>query len=229
MNKASIIIVSKNNESEIEQVFQSLASQEYRNFEVILIDLCSTDRTIEKAKFFPVKIFRLGLSDRNYFRALNSAISLCLGNNVFCLSADNIPRYKNFLSCGMENLRSEKLAMIFGPIYKQKEAPLVRLITQELFIRPNHYPRRIDKKSIYKINAETCAFRKEIWQFKNFPEGNTIDFWNWVLDLMEQGYLFFQSPALTVDCKGKTGLINHLKETIKRAKLFEKVMRQKEK
>ena len=45
--KVSIIIVTLNSEKYLEETFQSLINQSYKNFEVIVIDGKSSDKTIE--------------------------------------------------------------------------------------------------------------------------------------------------------------------------------------
>ena len=57
--KVSIIIRTKNEERWLEQCLKKIFNQSYSNFEVIIIDNNSKDRTIKKAKKFPVKIFKI--------------------------------------------------------------------------------------------------------------------------------------------------------------------------
>ena len=50
MKKASIIIRTKNEEKWISICLNAIFKQDYKNFEVIIVDNCSTDKTVEKAK-----------------------------------------------------------------------------------------------------------------------------------------------------------------------------------
>jgi len=52
MKKASIIIRTKNEEKWISICLNAIFKQDYKNFEVIIVDNCSTDKTVEKAKTF---------------------------------------------------------------------------------------------------------------------------------------------------------------------------------
>ena len=54
--KVSIIIRTKNEERWIGSCLDKLFSQSYKNFEVILADNCSTDKTVTKAKKYPIKL-----------------------------------------------------------------------------------------------------------------------------------------------------------------------------
>ena len=51
----SLIIRTKNEERWIHSCLDAVFSQCYKNFEVILVDNESTDKTVEKAHQFPIK------------------------------------------------------------------------------------------------------------------------------------------------------------------------------
>ena len=65
--KVSIIIRTKNEERWLEQCLKKIFNQSYSNFEVIIIDNNSKDRTIKNAKKFPEKIFKI----KNFYRKSN--------------------------------------------------------------------------------------------------------------------------------------------------------------
>ena len=56
--EASIIIRTKNEERWIDFCLKKVFEQKDINFEVIIIDNYSTDKTVDKAKKFPVKIYK---------------------------------------------------------------------------------------------------------------------------------------------------------------------------
>ena len=51
----SIIIRTKNEERWISACLQGIFSQTYKDFEIIIVDNFSTDKTIKKAKQFKIK------------------------------------------------------------------------------------------------------------------------------------------------------------------------------
>jgi len=55
--KISIIIPVKNEEEKIEQCLEAVFAQSLKPYEVIVVDGHSTDRTVERAMEFPVRIF----------------------------------------------------------------------------------------------------------------------------------------------------------------------------
>src|SRR5688572_585865 len=55
----SIIIRTKNEERWITPCLRAVFNQTHRNVEVIVVDNGSTDRTVRRAKEFPVKVIRI--------------------------------------------------------------------------------------------------------------------------------------------------------------------------
>ena len=92
--KASIIIRTKNEEKWIGHCLSAIFSQDYDDFEVILIDNLSTDKTVEKAQKWPIKLFEL----KDFFPgdAINKGIEASDGDYISCLSGHCIPSIKNW-------------------------------------------------------------------------------------------------------------------------------------
>ena len=58
-NLISIIIRTKNEEKWIDICLQKIFMQKKILFEVIIIDNCSSDKTVDKAKRYPIKLLKL--------------------------------------------------------------------------------------------------------------------------------------------------------------------------
>ena len=56
-NKVSIIIRTKNEEQWIEICIQKILEQNYKNYEIIVVDNSSTDKTLEKMEYLQ-KVFK---------------------------------------------------------------------------------------------------------------------------------------------------------------------------
>lgn len=52
----SLIIRTKNEERWISSCLRSIFDQTFKSFEVIIVDNCSTDQTVRRAKEFPVRV-----------------------------------------------------------------------------------------------------------------------------------------------------------------------------
>lgn len=55
--KISVIVTMYNSSKTIENCIESLLKQTYDNYEIIVVDDCSKDDSVEKAKKYPVKLF----------------------------------------------------------------------------------------------------------------------------------------------------------------------------
>ena len=56
-NRFSIIIPNYNKEEYVRETLESIFNQTYKNFEVIVVDDGSTDKSIEIIKEFDIKLF----------------------------------------------------------------------------------------------------------------------------------------------------------------------------
>ena len=57
--KVSIIIRTKNEEQWIEICIKKILEQTYKNFEIIIIDSYSTDKTLKKVQKFKLKSYKI--------------------------------------------------------------------------------------------------------------------------------------------------------------------------
>ncbi len=85
MVKISIIITTKNEETVLGDLFTSFDNQSYRNFEVILVDNYSSDKTVEIAKKHGATVYLKG-PERSAQR--NFGVSKAKGDYVLILDAD---------------------------------------------------------------------------------------------------------------------------------------------
>jgi teichuronic acid biosynthesis glycosyltransferase TuaG len=93
MPRVSVIIPAFNAEEHIEQTLRSVRSQTYEDWEVVLCDDCSTDRTAELARGFGdmVKVV-LSSANRGPATARNIAIDHSSGELLAFLDADDLWR-----------------------------------------------------------------------------------------------------------------------------------------
>jgi len=90
----SIIITTKNEEAVLAQLLKSITSQLFKNYEIILVDNNSTDKTKKIAAEFTTRVYNKG-PERSIQR--NYGVSKALGSYVLILDADMILQ-KNVLS-----------------------------------------------------------------------------------------------------------------------------------
>ena len=92
----SVIVRAFNEERWIAHSLHALLSQEFDNFEIIIVDNNSTDFTVDIAKRFPIK--KIVMIDKFLpGKALNDGIRESSGEFIVCVSAHCIPKDKYWL------------------------------------------------------------------------------------------------------------------------------------
>ena len=107
MNKISVIIPVRNESEKIERCLEAVFNQTIKPFEVIVVDGHSTDKTVENARKFPVRVFYEEYHTRA--GACQIGVENAKGDYVAFTDADCIPE-RNWL----ENLIKEFDAGIVG-------------------------------------------------------------------------------------------------------------------
>ncbi len=89
--KLSIITVVLNGEKYLEETIQSVLSQSYKNFEYIIIDGGSSDKTLEIIKKYDKEItYWLSEKDRGIYDAFNKGMELSRGEYIGIVNSDDI-------------------------------------------------------------------------------------------------------------------------------------------
>ena len=131
MNKTipetTVLIRAFNEERWLPDVFAALAEQRYKNFEVLLVDSGSVDRTREIAATNGARILRMRTEDFTFGHSLNVGIRATQSPYVAILSAHAIPSDDGWLERLVAHLREPDVAMVYGgqrghPISKFSES-----------------------------------------------------------------------------------------------------------
>ena len=112
--EVSIIIRTHNEERWISHCLSAIFSQDFDNFEVVLVDNNSTDYTVEVAKRYPITNI---VTIDKFFpgKALNDGIRASSGDYIVCISSHCIPKDKNWLRNLYKNFNiSKKIAGVYG-------------------------------------------------------------------------------------------------------------------
>ena len=89
--KISIITVSFNAGSTIEDTIKSVISQSYDNIEYIIIDSASTDNTIDIVESFKQEIsYFISERDKGIYHGMNKGIKVATGDIIGILNADDV-------------------------------------------------------------------------------------------------------------------------------------------
>ena len=120
-NKISIITVTKNSEKYLKKNIESVLTQSYKNYEHIIVDGNSSDKTIKIIKSYKKKIkYIRNINDKGLYHAMNVGIKNSKGDIIGILNSDDI-YFKNTLKIVNKYFNSNKdLDFLFGSVYKHK-------------------------------------------------------------------------------------------------------------
>ena len=190
----SIIIRARNEEKWITSCLSSVFRQEFSDFEVILIDNSSTDRTVEKAKNFPIKDI-LTIGGFLPGKALNIGIRCSRGNHIVCLSAHCIPTNDKWLGNLLKNFQDGAIAGVYG---RQEPMAFTKDVDKRDLINIFGLDRRVQKKDPFFHNANSMI-RRDVWKRIPFSETATnIEDRIWAKTVLEAGYHIIYEPEASV-------------------------------
>src|SRR3989338_6460644 len=122
MMETSIIIRTKNEEKWISENLKRLANQTYKNFEIILVDSGSTDKTLDIINQFinvlNIRIFKIKPEEFSYPFALNFGIKQSLAEKYLVfLSGHSLPISKTWIEYGIKNFTDNKIMGAYGFVW----------------------------------------------------------------------------------------------------------------
>ena len=155
--KVSIIIRARNEERWIGRCLRMIFREDYKDFEVILVDNHSTDHTVAIARKFPVKVVTI---DR-YLpgKAINDGVRASRGEYFVCLSAHCIPKDSRWLGALVEDMKDPAVAGVYG-----RQLPMAYssdLDKRDLLITFGR-DRRVQVKDSFFHNANSLV-RRSAW------------------------------------------------------------------
>lgn len=126
----SIIIPTLNEEKYLPRLLKSLVGQTYKNFEVIIVDAHSIDKTVEKAYEFEQKLSTLKIVNshiRNVYMQRNLGVKSSVGNYIVSFDADVLAP-ENFLYDIHHHIMSGKLDFITTWLEPDVKNPTYKMI-----------------------------------------------------------------------------------------------------
>jgi len=192
--KISIIVRTKNEEKWIGSCLEAIYSQTVKDIEVIVVDNKSTDRTVEKAKQYPVKFVHI--DDYMPGKSINDGIKVATGEYIVCVSAHCIPVNKVWLENLLKNFdEHDNVAGVYG-----RQEPMS--FTSDGDKRDLLLVFGLDKKIQYKdsfFHNANSMFPREIWEEIPFDEKTTnIEDRIWGREIIKRGMSIVYEPEASV-------------------------------
>lgn len=218
--ETSIIIRTKNEEKWIGEVLEKLFDQTYKDFEIIIVDSGSTDRTLKIVKNFPIRLFEINPDDFSFPYALNFGCRQAKAEQYFLfLSAHSVPISNTWLEDGISGFSlGENVMGVYGNVRALPDAT----IWEKLYFNSfwdnifNLFKRRtIFKKSKMGVLGFTNAIiRKDLWERRSLNEdyGGGGEDGEWCKYWIKKGYVAVRDRRFSVYHSHSLGLVGLIKQ-----------------
>lgn len=176
MTNTSLLVLAKDEAANIktclEAVFRQIGAGE---FEVIVVDSGSTDRTVEIARRFPVRLEQVSLGTFHHARTRNYAARLAKGKILVYLAADAFPATESWLSMLLRNFEDAQVGAVYGrhlPKHGsgfEREDALGTVYGEERLVKEAAARDQLGYR-YYHMSTVNAAIRRDVWEATKFPE-----------------------------------------------------------
>lgn len=191
----SIIIRTKNEERWIIPCFEALYAQSLKDFEIVVVDNESSDKTLKKVSQFTVgKI--ITISDYLPGKALNQGIAQAVGKYIVCLSAHCIPVGAHWLESLVKAIEEdEKYAGVYG---RQEPMSFTSVADRRDLRLVFGLDRKLQTKDCFFHNANSII-RRNCWESVPFDNSiSNIEDRIWAQEMLNRGYQILYEPEASV-------------------------------
>lgn len=191
---ASIIIRCFNEEKHIRRLLTGIEHQSVES-KVILVDSGSTDRTIQIAESFPVKLVHIEPDQFSFGRALNRGGAEASGDVLVFISAHCYPTYDDWLAHLLEPFDDPAVVLAYG---KQRGNHVTKFSEHQVFAQWFPDVPDPDQKHPFCNNAN-CAVRRTAWLDRAYDEEITgLEDIEWATWALEVGHRLVYAPAAEI-------------------------------
>ncbi|MGN6387713.1 MAG: glycosyltransferase family 2 protein [Verrucomicrobiota bacterium] len=163
----SIIMRSYNEAWALKDTLQALKDQDYRNWELIVIDSGSTDGSqdlIKQAQ--PAHFHQIKPSEYNPSRVMNYGMKVARSEYGIFLNADATPQNSEWLRALVTPLHNPSVAAVFGRQIPRPDCQAVFACDYERCFGP----KRESVKWEHFFSMVSSGIRKDIWSIRGFLE-----------------------------------------------------------
>ncbi|HRY82952.1 MAG TPA: glycosyltransferase family A protein [Candidatus Moranbacteria bacterium] len=225
--ETSIIIRTKNEEKWVGEVLKRLLEQTYKDFEIVIIDSGSTDKTLEIIKNYPVKLFKIKQEEFSFPFALNFGCRNAQAEKYFVfLSAHSLPISKTWLEDGINDFIEDEIMGVYGPVRALPDATFWEKVFFNGMLQniiKIFRPKKIVKKEGMGVLGFTNAIiRKDLWKLYNLNESYGLggEDMEWSGFWFEKGYKVIRDFNFSVYHSHNLGLMELIKQWRHWKKIF---------
>ncbi len=193
--KCSIIVRTKNEERWIAKCLKQIKKQTYKNFEIILVDNNSTDKTVEKAHSIGVDKV-VYIDDYLPGKSINAGIKVSKGDYIVLISAHCIPVNDQWL----ENLvnaieEDDSYAGVYG---RQEPMTFSSLSDKRDLLLVFGLDRKVQIKDSFFHNANSIVKKKILEEIPFDSMTTNIEDRLWGQQVIKKGYKILYEPEASV-------------------------------
>lgn len=192
--KVSIVIRTYNEERWITSCLKAVFSQNFKDFEVVIVDNDSSDSTLAKVAQFPIKKIE-HISDYLPGKSLNIGFRVCEGEFIVCLSGHCIPTDPTWLEKLLQNFEDERVAAVYGRQQPLSFTPPSDKRDLMVIFGPE---RKVQWKDSFFHNANSMV-RRSRWEEQPWDDAITnIEDRLWANQVQEKGHCIIYEPEASV-------------------------------
>ena len=189
MPETSIIIRTLNEEKHLPDLLRAIKSQHYRDYEIIIVDSGSSDKTLEIAREFTDAILQIENRDFTFGYSLNFGCKKARGRYLVFVSAHTLPVDDNWLQNMVGHFKNEKVVMVYGRQIGNRDTN---------FSEKRDFQRLFGETASYPNNANS-AIRRDLWQKHPFDEYLFgLEDIEWSKRVTRDGFLVHYEPKAAV-------------------------------
>ena len=189
----SVVIRTFNEEKFLPDLLEALKRQSFQDFETIVVDSGSMDRTREIATQKADKLLPIESHDFTFGHSLNVGIQEASGKYIAIVSAHTLPFNEHWLGKLIEPLYDNNTAMVYGRQIGGKSSKFSE--TQDMR-RTFGLKRAVLRPPQFFANNANSAVRKDLWLEHPFDESLLgLEDIEWAKYWMERSYQVVYEPA----------------------------------
>ena len=193
MAETAVIIRAFNEEKHLPALFDALDAQSYRDFEAVLVDSGSIDRSRTIAEERGVTVHRISSNDFTFGYSLNVGIRATTGRFIVIVSAHTVPADADWMENLIRPLRDDDVAMAYG---RQLGVPSSKFGEAEDFRRIFGPDRLVLQPPHFFANNANSALRRDLWERYPFDEELTgLEDADWAKHWMEDDFRVIYEPS----------------------------------
>lgn len=226
--KISIIIRTYNEEKRIRDVLEGIKKQNYKNYEVIIVDSESTDNTLKICKEYDTRIVNIKKKDFNYSYASNVGAEYASGEILCYLSGHSVPVRKDYLKIANEIFNSEKVGGVYGEVIALPDGSFIEKLFNWIGWKKSEKVGTVVEKEIHPgiLSCSNALIRKDIWKSNRFKEelgigGEDVEM---AYRIMKENMTIIKEPRLLVMHSHGNGIVKFTREFLGWRDMYKDVM-----